>query len=230
MDAIALEGYAAVISGLIVFCGSVWLLLAVVMGSRLAYFVTATVTLAFLFMMGLVWSTTELGPLGDLPSWNGVAAGSDTSGLDFGAASSYPEGEWYEADAEDEEQLAQITEAEGAATEFVDHEIEEGKIDEFDSAADKVATTESTRLIEVGGDLYAATLFQEAAAEGEEDQLEPAQVGDPGTVLAIVSYDPGNPLGLARQILAGTTILLILHMIGLARAERKAKEITERYA
>ncbi len=63
MDAIFVEGVAAVLAGIIVFCGSVFFLLSLVVGARLAYFITASVTLAFLSIMGVVWSVNPLGPL-----------------------------------------------------------------------------------------------------------------------------------------------------------------------
>ena len=54
MDLTFVEGVAAVVSGVIVFCGSVWLLLSMVMGPRLAYFISASLTLGFLLIMGVV--------------------------------------------------------------------------------------------------------------------------------------------------------------------------------
>ena len=42
MDLTFVEGIAAVASGILIFAGSVWLLLTMVMGARLAYFVSAS--------------------------------------------------------------------------------------------------------------------------------------------------------------------------------------------
>jgi hypothetical protein len=39
-----------------------------------------------------------------------------------------------------------------------------------------------------------------------------------------MEFDPGNPLGKARMITLGTFVLLVLHMFGLARSERKVKQ------
>ncbi len=228
MDAIALEGYGAFISGLIVFCGSVWLLLAVVLGSRLAYFITASVTLGFILIMSLVWSFTQLGPLGELPSWNGTAAGTTAAEVEFSAASSYPDGEWRVPDPEVEEDVAQSTEAEGAATEYLATLIDDGEITAYDAPADASVSSGSTRLIEQNGDVYAATLFQ--PLDPNNDEAEALQVGDPDTVLVVTSFDPGNPYSLARQIMVGTLLLFVLHLFGLSRSERKAREITESVA
>ena len=53
MDVIFTVGVGAVLSGIIVFVGSVWLLLSMVLGPRLAYFVAASITLAFLLIMSV---------------------------------------------------------------------------------------------------------------------------------------------------------------------------------
>src|SRR5687767_12067581 len=106
MDETFVVGIAAFISAVIIFCGSVWLLLAVIMGPKLAYFVSASVTLGFLLIMGAVWSYgTPLGPVGVMPSWNGVDAAASGESLDFGPASSYPESPWAATDPEDSHQV-----------------------------------------------------------------------------------------------------------------------------
>lgn len=228
MDSIALEGYGVFISGLIVFCGSIWLLLAVVLGSRLAYFITASVTLGFVLIMSVVWSFTQLGPIGQLPSWDPLAIGTDAAEIDFSAASSYPEGEWHAPDPENVEEVTHATEAEGGATESLIAAIEAGDITTFKDGEDPVATPDSTRLLELNDKTYGATLFQPGVEGGGE--VEPAQPGDPNTVLVVVEFDPGNTQGLPRKIAGGVLLLFGLHLFGLSRAERKAKKVTEKFA
>ncbi len=226
MDAITLEGYGVFISSLIVFCGSIWLLLAVVLGSRLAYFITASVTLAFVLIMGAVWSFTQLGPVGVAPSWSALGVG-DPSEIDFSGAGSYPDGDWRPPDSDDEEDVSHAAESEGAASEALTTAIEEDEITTFEpegeeEAVEPIATSDSTLLLEVNDKLYGATLFQ--AGVGEDAAApEPAQVGDPGTVLVVTEFDPGDPYGLPRKITLGVLILFILHLVGLSRAESKAK-------
>lgn len=57
------EGVATVAASVLIFCGSVFLVLNLIVGPRLAYFITASITLAFLLIMGVVWSVNPLGPL-----------------------------------------------------------------------------------------------------------------------------------------------------------------------
>lgn len=228
MDSVFLTGIAVFVASVIVFCGSVWLLLAVVLGSRLAYFITASVTLAFTLLMGIVWSFTPLGPLGQLPSFEPEAIGTSPDEVEFAQASSYPEGEWIAPDPEDEEQLQKGTELEGAAGDYLEAAIQEGDVKNFESATDATVVSESSRLITVGGTEYGAVLMQPTPDEG--DEAGEAKVGDPDTVLIVMKYDPGNPLGMARTITLGTLALLVVHLFGLSRAERHAKRLQEQYA
>jgi len=228
LDTTFLTGIAVFVSSLIVFCGSVWLLLAVVLGSRLAYFITASVTLAFTFLMGIVWSFTPLGPLGKLPSFEPEAIGTSADEVEFAQASSYPEGDWVAASPEDEEQLQKQTDLEGAAGDYLEQAIEEGDIDTFKSATDASVVAESARLLTAGDQEYGAVLMQEAPEEGQD--APEANVGDPNTVLVVMRYDPGNPLGMARTITLGTLVLLVLHLFLLSRAERNAKRVRAQYA
>lgn len=213
MDTTFIEGVAAVVAGVIVFCGSIFLLLAMVLGGRLAYFITASVTLAFLVMMGVVWSLpaqSPLGPVGKLPEWDPLDIGADPAQLDFGPAAEYPEGAWQAVDTEDEAEAAKASELEGAATDFLETAIEEGDVDTFESATDAAVNTDLTRVLQQGDREYGAVTLEPVAREGEE-------------TVAVLSYDPGNPLGPARTITAGTFVLFLLHLFGLGLSERKAR-------
>jgi hypothetical protein len=211
MDVLFLEGVAATVAAIIVFCGSVFLLLAMVLGGRLAYFLTASITLAFLLMMGIVWSINPLGPVGKLPEWDPLDIGPDPAQLDFGPAAEYPEGGWQPIDTEDEVQAAKASELEGAATDYLETAIERGDVDTFESASDAAANSDLTRLLEQGGREYGAVTLEPAAGQGQ------------GTVV-VMSYDAGDPLGPPRVITAGTLILLLAHLFGLSVSERRARE------
>ena len=126
MDMTFVEGIAAVVSAVIVFCGSVWLLLSMVLGPRLAYFVTASVTLGFLLIMGVVWSLSPLGPVGTTPEWKPLAIGVEGQQLDAGPAEGYPDGGgWREVDTNDEGEITQAAELGSASTEFLEVAIDD---------------------------------------------------------------------------------------------------------
>ena len=76
---------AAFVSAMLVFVGSAFLLLALILGPKLAYFVTASITLAFTLIMGVVWSINPLGPLGEAPEWVPIGANEDAAAIEFDA-------------------------------------------------------------------------------------------------------------------------------------------------
>ena len=227
MDTTFLTGSAAFLSAVIVFCGSVFLLLAFVLGARLAYWVTASVTLAFVFIMGAVWSYgTPLGPVGQLPAWEPVDLGTSAAQLDFGPAADYPEGDWHPADTENDAEVAQQSELESASSDFLEDEIDAGEVDSFARIDDAIIAEDSARLLMSGGDQYGAITYEEIEIPADDEETpQPEGTGEP--VIVVMSYDPGNPSGPARMITAGTFLVLVGHLVGLSRAEKRARRERE---
>ena len=230
MDTTFLTGSAAFISAVIVFCGSVFLLLAFVMGARLAYWVTASVTLAFVLIMGGVWSYGDvpLGPVGELPSWSEVDLGQDASQLDFGPAADYPDGDWFAPDMEDSTQATQASELGSASADYLEAEIAKGGEAEesFADLDEAILDDESVRLLDQDGDIYGAVTYEQVEADPEAEETElPEGTGDP--IVIVMSYDPGNQFGPARAITLGTFVVLVLHLFGLSRAEKRARRDRE---
>lgn len=217
MDATFITGVGAVVAGIVIFCGSVWLLLAMVLGGRLAYFVSASVTLGFLLIMGVVWSINELGPLGELPSFQETAIGPNVS--EFG----YPDGDWHPPSEDDETEVTLASEFEGDAIDYLESAIDKGTEGiTFEDPEDATANTDETRLIEVDGTTYGATVLEPSETLQQAAQKDP-KIELPEPVTVVMEYDPGNTLGPARMITLGTLVLLVLHLFGLSRSERKVK-------
>jgi hypothetical protein len=204
---------AAFISSIVIFCGSAFLLLTLIVGARLAYFITASITFAFVFIMGVTWSINPLGPVGQLPEWDPVAIAEDTNELEFEAASDYPEGQWQVPNEDDDVELAKAAELEGDAGDFYATAVEEGDLG-FDPTDSIVVVDDSTRLLPQGDNEFGATAFEVLNTADKKV----------GEVVAVMKYDPGNPLGKARMITAGTFVIFVLHLFGLSRAERQVKE------
>ena len=219
MDLTFVEGVAAVVAAVIVFCGSVWLLLTLVLGGRTAYFITASVTLAFVLIMGVIWSfaspAAPLGPVGEIPEWTtlDIAAADQASEADFAAAADYPDGGgWRPGDPENDEEVNLASELGTSAAEFLDEAIGAGDINTFESADDAAANTDTIRFLEQGDTLYGGVTLE--AIEGAE--------GDDTVVF--MERDFGNPLYPARVITIGTLILFVLHLLGLSWSERRARD------
>jgi hypothetical protein len=232
MDAIFIEGMGAFISSMIVFCGSVFLLLAMVLGARLAYLVTASVTLAFLFIMGLIWSFTNpltpLGPVGDMPEWIPVDIAAEGEALDAPSIDAYQGadtegGGWQPVDEDVDADVTQGGELASAASNVIEDEVEEGTFPE--ATTSNTANTDSVRFLDVDGERYGAVTVEPSA----DAVALPGQEPTP-TVVFVGRYDPGNPLWEARKILIGTVVLLAVHLALLSASERKAKRVRQEAA
>lgn len=185
MDALFIEGVAATVSAVVIFCGSVFLLLTMLLGARLAYLVTASITLGFLAIMGLVWSftnaTSPLGPVGTLQSWNEVAIAEDQSELEFDAAQQYPDEPWNVPNEEDEAEAAQAAELESSAQDYLEQAIDEGSVEAFTDLSQAIVADESTRLLERDGDEFGALTFEPVPlVEPTPSETNDAQIGAGG--------------------------------------------------
>lgn len=232
-----LTGMSAFVSAMLIFVGSAFLLLALILGARLAYFITASITLAFTLIMGVVWSINPLGPLGDQPEWVPIDAQTDASALDFDAAGDYPDDPWAEPATEDALQITQASELESDATKYVTDQITEGAIEGFDTPPQFTVADDSTLLLTEGDTLYGITVIDvlppvvqpelgipsKAQQRADSEDTGAEEIEPQGQVAVVAEYDPGNPLGPARQITAGTFVLFVLHLIGLSLSERKIK-------
>lgn len=63
------RGFLSVLVGVVVLCGSVFLLLATNSGTRTGFFLAATGLFGWMFIMGIMWTTRGIGWIGADPSW-----------------------------------------------------------------------------------------------------------------------------------------------------------------
>jgi hypothetical protein len=168
--------------------------------------------------MAVVWSVNPLGPVGELPSWNPVAIGVDASQIEFGPASSYPDSPWRAPSEEDAAEQTQKSELETDAGDYFETALTEGDLD-VQAGSTGVASTDETRFLEQDGDLFGAVTLEVTPPAGGGG----GGTGEPATVVTVLEYDPGDPLGRARIAVAGAFVLLVLHLFGLSRSERRAR-------
>ncbi len=67
-----LRGLLTVIIGVVILCGSVYMIMATNMGSRLAFLVSLTAIAGWMMLMGAVWMVYGIGLRGPDPSWQAV--------------------------------------------------------------------------------------------------------------------------------------------------------------
>ena len=203
-------GIAAVAAAILVFCGSIWLVLSMYIGRKLAYFIVASITLAALAILSFVWSFVPLGPVGTFPEWKALAVGEQPSSVSFKPAAQFPNKPWYTPPSDDTEALDQAAAIATPATDALTAAIGSGKVKVFASASDAVADTTSVKFLQQGDTLYGAI------------QFNPVKPSDSGHALAVMRWDPGDPLGQARIICLGVVALLLLHLVALWLIERSA--------
>ncbi len=207
-------GLGAVLAAVVVFPGSIWLVLSMYVGKRIAYFVVACVCLGVLLILGFAWSFASqgapLGPVGTLPSWKAVGVGAQASDISFAPARSYPNPPWHKPAANDQEQQDIAGSLSTPATDLLTQAIGSGRIKTFASASDAAAEASSVRLLQQNGTTYGAISFRPVKPSGS------------GQAVVVMRYDPGNPLGTARMILIATAILLVAHLAVLYTLERRA--------
>jgi hypothetical protein len=202
---------------MVLFPGSVWLLLSAVFGVRMAYLVSATGFFAFMVILTALWAFGApgtppfLGPKGELPAWKPLAAGTTlTSNIE--AVERYPEGPW-RAPGEDRALAAEVEPASLAFQELLAEEAAaelrraglQGEVtpETFEITDLRFATVDDTKLA-------AATAF--ATSGGPE-------------VVVVGWKDPGNESMPSYLFLVGSVIGFAAHLPFLDRAERRRKEI-----
>jgi hypothetical protein len=214
---IDIEGALVIVSAMVLFPGSVWLLLSAVFGVRMGYLVAATGFFGFMVILSALWAFGApgtppfLGPKGELPTWKPLAAGTTlTSNVE--AVEEYPGGPW-KSPEDDPGLSAEVEPASLAFQEFLAEEAAaelrragiQGELtaETFEIADLRFANLDDTRLA-------AATAF--------------AETGGP-EVLVVGWKDPGNESMPSYLFLVGSVIGFAAHLPFLDRAERRRKEI-----
>ncbi len=82
-----LRGLLTVVIGFVILCGSVYMIMATNVGSRLAFLVAATALAGWMMLMGAVWWVYGIGLRGPDPTWQPVAGSAVLQDVDaLGAA------------------------------------------------------------------------------------------------------------------------------------------------
>lgn len=97
-------GSLVVVCGFILFAGSIYLLLAALLGKRMAYLLEATCFFAFAIILTSLWTfgfwsqgpttPTNQGPKGTEAHWQPLDGGLQASGEEYPVALKYPEAPW----------------------------------------------------------------------------------------------------------------------------------------
>ena len=106
-NAVAVKGVIAVVIAVVLFIGSVELLLSLVLGPRLAYWLTGSLVFGIIVILSVIWFGSKLGPKGPETTWVAIGAGPEIQqAKGFGATydlKDYPDGSSWEAPKEGRE-------------------------------------------------------------------------------------------------------------------------------
>jgi hypothetical protein len=217
------KGLGVFIAAIVLFIGSVYVILASIFGRWMGYLVLAVALFGWLTIQSSIWlfgfwsqgptTPTNLGPRGPDPAW--VV---DSAGLDPGAVheelASYPSGEFPEPDTSDPLQEADVQAASGVIAGYLaDSANEEHGLDP--EAFDSIQSTQF-----VVDDIRFTT-----AEDGTRLAVAQAHFvgGGPSTTVTL-HYSHGQVWHYSAMFLIASLLLLIIHIPLLDRAERTRKE------
>lgn len=220
-----IRGYLVTISAVVLFCGSIYMLLATNVGSKMGFLISFATLTGFLCMLGLIWFTnlTPLNALhGPAPHWNVQEVVDDLAQAETEAARTI---------AEEGEPIPEIEQGEIKASIDTALTEEGGEFTEFTSSNDYVVT----EAIELGGGtkgplgLQHETRYAIMTVQGVKDvtplpgQAPPPPAADPAeperTVVLIRDLGSLRQPPLFMSIAFG--ILFAISLVLLHNAERE---------
>jgi len=212
-----IEGTLVVISAIIIFCGSVWMLAGSVFGTWMGYLVSATAFFAFMLILSALWvlgapgTPKYLGPKGDLPAWVPLAAGQELTSSTAPFVEEYPADPWKAPKA-----VGLAEESEPATLAFQEFLAEEA-----------TAELEASR---IEGEVEPAEFRIEGLRFSMLEDRPVAMArgfatGGGPEVLVFGYKDPGNEPLPSYLFLVGSIIGFVAHLPFLDRAERKRKDV-----
>jgi hypothetical protein len=213
---VTVEGALTVVAAMVLFVGSVFVLLSAISGARMGYLVTATAFFGFMVILSLIWvlgvpgSTPPFrGPRGEPPAWVVMAQGPTLSSEEV-PVQQYPRGPWREPGT------ALTAEVEPATLAF----------QEFLAAQANRQLSQEGIQDRVEPDVFQIEDLRFTSVDGTEYAIGRAFATSGGPEVLVVAHkDPGF-VALPSFLFLGVSLLgLLAHLPLLDIAERRRKEI-----
>jgi hypothetical protein len=233
------KGLGVTISGVILFIGSVYVLLAAIFGRWMGYLVLMIGLSGWMILQSALWlfgfwsqgieTPTNLGPRGAEPAWLVLDAGLEASADRFTSTfEAFPGDPWRPVD---QTAAAEPAPAEGEATD--DGGGQEADIQQVTGAATTFLSEQANEELGLEPETAEAvtpTQFTvDSIAFADEGSTSLAVVrahfsgGGPQTAVSMY-YDTGSVPRYSYMFLAGSIIVFALHLPLLDRAEKQRKE------
>jgi hypothetical protein len=221
---VLLKGLGVTVMAIILFIGSVYLLLSAVFGRWMGYLVMMVALSAWMIMLSALWAfglysqgpdtQSNLGPRGRGPEWVVLKASGEAGSDLYDTFRSYPGGPWYDPNPENEKLTASIETASAAATAFLAEQANE-QLDRAETDLDAITgadfTVDETRFATGKGPTPLSVVEAHFTS------------GGPQVVLSMY-HDRGDVARYSYMFLAGSVLLFGAHLPLLDRAERRRKD------
>jgi hypothetical protein len=217
------KGIGVTVTAILLFIGSVYLLLSAIFGRWMGYLVLMVALTGWLMILSSIWffgfwsqgptTPPNQGPRGAQPSWQVLYTSPTDTSPDYHTFSTWPGPNWHEADLTDPNQLADYTQASSAVQTYLSNELTK----------------------QMGIDPNAATAVQ--PGQISIDSVQFSQDGSTDIAVVTAHYAGGGPLWTVSlyknsgsiprysiMFLAGSILLFLLHVPLLDRAEKRRKQ------
>jgi hypothetical protein len=238
MQALALaptfaKGVVAVLAAVILFVGSVYVILSAIFGLRMAYLVLAVSFFGWMILYSTIWVfqptifgvanvKPHQGPRGTEPHWRVFAAGIGPIATKFSETSKYPGGPWEPTTAKTQ---SGAQNAKPAIQNYLAVQAEQ----QFENQGKKVCDPSEpleTNCVTVDPTTFAVEDFMFATSGHTSLVAAHAffQAGGP-EVTVFAYHDPGNVPVYSWSFFGASIVGFLIHLPFLDRAERKRKAI-----
>jgi len=215
------KGVLVVVSAVVLFVGTPYLMASAVLGLRMGYLVVATSLFAWMIIFASIWTfglysqgpatPKYLGPRGTEPHWQVIAAGTGSQPSRYRQTSSYPGGSWWKP-ALGSDAASAIPTVSTALQVYLAARANHGTVEVTGPLAPANFVIQDVRFstADDGTHLAAATGFYVSG----------------GPEITLFAYhDKGNVPVYAWSFFLSSIVLFVIHVPFLDRAEKSRKEI-----
>ena len=227
------KGVVAVVASMILFVGSVYVILTAIFGARMAYLVLAVSFFGWMILYSTIWVFQPVifgvsnvkpnqGPRGTEPHWQVIAAGTGPQATKFPETRRYPGPPW-------EPTTAQTLTATQNAKPAIQNYLAAQAAAQFEREGKKVcdpAEPLETNCVTVDPTTFGVEDFS-FATSGHTSLVAAHgffQAGGP-EITVFAYHDPGNVQVYSWSFFAASILGFLIHLPFLDRAERKRKAI-----
>lgn len=219
----SIVGYLTVAMAIIVFIGTVFLLLSAVFGPRMGYLVMAVALFGWLVILSSLWTfgfwsqgidtPTNLGPRGTEPHWQAFGVGVQVASSSYSVVDEYPGKPWVAPKGEDDDRTASV----GTVTTAVQDVLADRANAQLAASGSKqTVTAEDFTVTDVEFTSVGRTSLAGAHAFFS---------GGGPTLTVFVYHNSGTVPLYSYAFLGASIVLFLVHVPFLDRAERKRKAV-----